>query len=159
MAAARGSHARFRPADPAPALVFQNEITHDEHCAACKRSANLQLCGTCPGAYHLSCLDPPLKTAPKGVWVCPKCQQKVRRPPRRLGGGAPLPAHRQSAAQSCASWVVPWGRRDREGRGGVSRGAGYRRGLHLGAVDDTMDVVGWILRCGGILCGMNTSKC
>ncbi|XP_019507228.1 PREDICTED: PHD finger protein 21B [Hipposideros armiger] len=56
---------------------WKNEITHDEHCAACKRGANLQLCGTCPGAYHLSCLDPPLKTAPKGVWVCPKCQQKA----------------------------------------------------------------------------------
>lgn len=57
--------------------VFQNEITHDELCAACKRGANLQPCGTCPGAYHLSCLDPPLKTVPKGVWVCPRCQQKV----------------------------------------------------------------------------------
>nr|XP_019594764.1 PREDICTED: PHD finger protein 21B [Rhinolophus sinicus] len=56
---------------------WKNEITHDEHCAACKRGANLQPCGTCPGAYHLSCLDPPLKTAPKGVWVCPKCQQKA----------------------------------------------------------------------------------
>ncbi|XP_024593388.1 PHD finger protein 21B isoform X2 [Neophocaena asiaeorientalis asiaeorientalis] len=57
---------------------WKNEITHDEHCTACKRGANLQPCGTCPGAYHLSCLDPPLKTAPKGVWVCPKCQQKVQ---------------------------------------------------------------------------------
>ncbi|XP_068417816.1 PHD finger protein 21B isoform X1 [Eschrichtius robustus] len=56
---------------------WKNEITHDEHCTACKRGANLQPCGTCPGAYHLSCLDPPLKTAPKGVWVCPKCQQKA----------------------------------------------------------------------------------
>ncbi|XP_046501989.1 PHD finger protein 21B [Equus quagga] len=56
---------------------WKNEITHDEHCAACKRGANLQACGTCPGAYHLSCLDPPLRTAPKGVWVCPKCQQKA----------------------------------------------------------------------------------
>uniref|UniRef100_A0A2I3NI17 PHD finger protein 21B n=1 Tax=Papio anubis TaxID=9555 RepID=A0A2I3NI17_PAPAN len=56
---------------------WKNEITHDEHCAACKRGANLQPCGTCPGAYHLSCLDPPLKTAPKGVWVCPRCQQKA----------------------------------------------------------------------------------
>ncbi|XP_058424141.1 PHD finger protein 21B isoform X2 [Diceros bicornis minor] len=55
----------------------QNEITHDEHCATCRRGANLQPCGTCPGAYHLSCLDPPLKTTPKGVWVCPKCQQKA----------------------------------------------------------------------------------
>uniref|UniRef100_A0A2K6FMN0 PHD finger protein 21B n=1 Tax=Propithecus coquereli TaxID=379532 RepID=A0A2K6FMN0_PROCO len=56
---------------------WKNEITHEEHCAACKRGANLQPCGTCPGAYHLSCLDPPLKTAPKGMWVCPKCQQKA----------------------------------------------------------------------------------
>ncbi|XP_077025257.1 PHD finger protein 21B isoform X2 [Tamandua tetradactyla] len=56
---------------------WKNEISHDEHCAACKRGADLQPCGTCPGAYHLSCLDPPLKTAPKGVWLCPKCQQKA----------------------------------------------------------------------------------
>nr|KAF6496997.1 PHD finger protein 21B [Rousettus aegyptiacus] len=56
---------------------WKNEITHDEHCATCKRGANLQPCGACPGAYHLSCLDPPLRTAPKGVWVCPRCQQKA----------------------------------------------------------------------------------
>ncbi|XP_038029297.1 PHD finger protein 21B isoform X1 [Anas platyrhynchos] len=56
---------------------WKNEIHHDEHCTACKRGVNLQPCGTCPRAYHLNCLDPPLKTAPKGVWVCPKCQQKV----------------------------------------------------------------------------------
>ncbi|KFQ78537.1 PHD finger protein 21B, partial [Phaethon lepturus] len=58
-------------------LLLQNEIHHDEHCTACKRGVNLQPCGTCPRAFHLNCLDPPLKTAPKGVWVCPKCQQKV----------------------------------------------------------------------------------
>ncbi|NWT17623.1 PF21B protein, partial [Vireo altiloquus] len=58
-------------------LLLQNEIHHDEHCTACKRGVNLQPCGACPRAYHLNCLDPPLKTAPKGVWVCPKCQQKV----------------------------------------------------------------------------------
>ncbi|NXO02181.1 PF21B protein, partial [Rhinopomastus cyanomelas] len=58
-------------------FLLQNEIHHDEHCSACKRGVNLQPCGTCPRAYHLNCLDPPLKTAPKGVWVCPKCQQKV----------------------------------------------------------------------------------
>ncbi|NWV06699.1 PF21B protein, partial [Ptilonorhynchus violaceus] len=58
-------------------FLLQNEIHHDEHCTACKRGVNLQPCGTCPRAYHFNCLDPPLKTAPKGVWVCPKCQQKV----------------------------------------------------------------------------------
>ncbi|XP_030070954.1 PHD finger protein 21B [Microcaecilia unicolor] len=56
---------------------WKNEITHDEHCAACKRGCNLQPCGTCPRAYHLDCLNPPLKAVPKGTWVCPKCQQKV----------------------------------------------------------------------------------
>nr|XP_031318072.1 PHD finger protein 21B [Camelus dromedarius] len=56
---------------------WKNEIAHDERCAACGRGADLQPCGACPGAYHLSCLDPPLKSAPKGVWVCPKCQQKA----------------------------------------------------------------------------------
>ncbi|OXB80234.1 UNVERIFIED_CONTAM: hypothetical protein H355_009954, partial [Colinus virginianus] len=60
-----------------PFFLLQNEIHHDEYCTACKRGVNLQPCGTCPRAYHLNCLDPPLKTAPKGVWVCPKCQQKV----------------------------------------------------------------------------------
>ncbi|ELR47837.1 PHD finger protein 21B, partial [Bos mutus] len=64
---------------------WKNEITHDELCAACKRGTNLQPCGTCPGAYHLSCLDPPLKTAPKGMWVCPKCQQKAL----KKDGGVP----------------------------------------------------------------------
>ncbi|XP_066488646.1 PHD finger protein 21B [Tiliqua scincoides] len=56
---------------------WKSEINHDEHCSACKRSANLQSCGTCPRAYHLHCLDPPLKSVPKGIWVCPKCQEKV----------------------------------------------------------------------------------
>lgn len=71
---------------------FQSEVPQDEHCAICQRGASLQPCGTCPGAYHLSCLDPPLKTAPKGVWVCPRCQQKVR-------------AHTPATALGCWKWA------------------------------------------------------
>ncbi|XP_072452723.1 PHD finger protein 21B [Notamacropus eugenii] len=56
---------------------WKNEISHEEVCVICQRGSDLQPCGTCPGAYHLSCLNLPLKTAPKGVWVCPKCQEKV----------------------------------------------------------------------------------
>ncbi|KAJ7329457.1 hypothetical protein JRQ81_015631 [Phrynocephalus forsythii] len=52
-------------------------VSHEDYCSACKQGANLQPCGTCPRVYHLNCLDPPLKTVPKGVWVCPKCQEKV----------------------------------------------------------------------------------
>ncbi|NXS21895.1 PF21B protein, partial [Mystacornis crossleyi] len=74
----RGKHRSSQWIDFTPGtLLLQNEIHHDEHCTACKRGVNLQPCSTCPRAYHLNCLDPPLKTAPKGVWVCPKCQQKV----------------------------------------------------------------------------------
>lgn len=81
----------------APSLLLQGEITHDEFCAACKRGASLQPCGTCSGAYHLSCLDPPLKTAPKGVWVCPKCQRKVW-----AEGLTPLPCTFETVF-----WVIP----------------------------------------------------
>nr|XP_004610804.1 unnamed protein product [Sorex araneus] len=56
---------------------WKSELAHDEHCAVCKRGADLQPCGTCPGSYHLGCLEPPVKTAPKGLWMCPKCQQKA----------------------------------------------------------------------------------
>ncbi|XP_006888100.1 PREDICTED: PHD finger protein 21B isoform X2 [Elephantulus edwardii] len=56
---------------------WKNEIIHDAFCGACKRGTSLQPCGTCPAAFHLGCLDPPLKTAPKGMWVCPQCQQKA----------------------------------------------------------------------------------
>ncbi|XP_018408945.1 PREDICTED: PHD finger protein 21B isoform X1 [Nanorana parkeri] len=56
---------------------WKDQIIHDEHCSACKRGNNLQPCGNCPRAYHVNCLDSPVKIAPKGVWMCPKCQQKV----------------------------------------------------------------------------------
>ncbi|XP_054997642.1 PHD finger protein 21B isoform X4 [Sorex araneus] len=69
----------WRPATSAPRCPSQpeSELAHDEHCAVCKRGADLQPCGTCPGSYHLGCLEPPVKTAPKGLWMCPKCQQKA----------------------------------------------------------------------------------
>ncbi|KAM3926203.1 PHD finger protein 21B [Leptodactylus fuscus] len=56
---------------------WKDEIIHDEHCSACKRGNNLQLCGTCPRAYHLDCLVSTVKITPNRVWMCPKCQQKV----------------------------------------------------------------------------------
>ena len=34
------------------------------------------LCDTCPKAYHLVCLEPPLDEAPEGKWSCPHCVSK-----------------------------------------------------------------------------------
>ncbi|XP_028811140.1 PHD finger protein 21B isoform X2 [Denticeps clupeoides] len=58
-------------------LCWKEELEHDEHCAVCKEEGELQPCHTCTRAYHPDCLHPPLKTPPKGMWVCPKCQKKV----------------------------------------------------------------------------------
>ncbi|KAK5927275.1 hypothetical protein CgunFtcFv8_012451 [Champsocephalus gunnari] len=35
------------------------------------------MCDTCSRVFHLDCLDPPLKTIPKGMWICPKCQDQI----------------------------------------------------------------------------------
>ncbi|KAL2102876.1 hypothetical protein ACEWY4_002044 [Coilia grayii] len=58
-------------------LCWKDELEHDDHCNVCKEEGDLQLCSTCPRAYHLDCLHPPLRTPPKGMWMCPKCQKKV----------------------------------------------------------------------------------
>lgn len=39
-----------------------------DNCFAVKR--------TCPGTYHLECLDPPLKSIQLGDWRCPQCRYR-----------------------------------------------------------------------------------
>ncbi|XP_043944015.1 PHD finger protein 21B isoform X2 [Protopterus annectens] len=57
---------------------WKGELLHDTHCSGCKHAGGrLQPCGTCSRAYHHECLEPPMKIAQKGVWVCPKCHHKV----------------------------------------------------------------------------------
>ncbi|XP_030645182.1 PHD finger protein 21B [Chanos chanos] len=58
-------------------LCWKEELEHDEHCAVCKEEGELQPCHTCTRAYHIDCLNPPLKSPSKGMWMCPKCQKKV----------------------------------------------------------------------------------
>ncbi|XP_053741282.1 PHD finger protein 21A isoform X4 [Synchiropus splendidus] len=50
---------------------------HEDFCTVCRRSGQLLMCDTCSRVYHLDCLDPPLKTIPKGMWICPKCQHQI----------------------------------------------------------------------------------
>ncbi|XP_056595484.1 PHD finger protein 21A isoform X7 [Triplophysa dalaica] len=50
---------------------------HEDFCTVCRRSGQLLMCDTCSRVYHLDCLDPPLKNIPKGMWICPKCQDKI----------------------------------------------------------------------------------
>ncbi|RXM33283.1 PHD finger protein 21A, partial [Acipenser ruthenus] len=58
--------------------VFEPEgDIHEDFCTVCRRSGQLLMCDTCSRVYHLDCLDPPLKTIPKGMWICPKCQDQI----------------------------------------------------------------------------------
>ncbi|XP_077423273.1 PHD finger protein 21A isoform X2 [Vanacampus margaritifer] len=50
---------------------------HEDFCTVCRRSGQLLMCDTCCRVYHLDCLDPPLKSIPKGMWICPKCQDQI----------------------------------------------------------------------------------
>ncbi|XP_054623861.1 PHD finger protein 21B [Dunckerocampus dactyliophorus] len=58
-------------------FCWKDDVEHDEHCAVCKEDGELQPCHNCPRAFHPDCLQPPLKTPPRGPWYCPKCQKKV----------------------------------------------------------------------------------
>ena len=37
-----------------------DDAEHREYCEDCQRGGEIILCDTCPRAYHLCCLDPPL---------------------------------------------------------------------------------------------------
>jgi hypothetical protein len=61
-----------------PVLQISYEIEElenlikDSKCNICgKESENLIYCDICTKAYHLFCLEPPLKKIPKEMWLCP----------------------------------------------------------------------------------------
>ena len=44
-----------------------------EFCRVCKEGGDLLCCDSCPNAYHLQCLEPPLDEPPDYEWTCPRC--------------------------------------------------------------------------------------
>ncbi|XP_069479345.1 PHD finger protein 21A isoform X3 [Ambystoma mexicanum] len=50
---------------------------HEDFCSVCRKSGQLLMCDTCSRVYHLDCLEPPLKTIPRGMWICPKCHDQM----------------------------------------------------------------------------------
>ncbi|ORX58008.1 JmjC-domain-containing protein, partial [Hesseltinella vesiculosa] len=66
-------------------IILSDNANHDVNdsadsdqlaCAVChssERKDELLECDDCERGYHMSCLDPPLKTAPKDEWYCYKC--------------------------------------------------------------------------------------
>jgi len=57
-----------------PSIVEEEE--DDEHmdtCRVCKEGGELLCCDSCPSAYHLRCIEPPLDELPEHEWTCPRC--------------------------------------------------------------------------------------
>lgn len=58
--------------EPEPEECTPKE-THLEFCTVCKDGGELLCCDSCPSAYHVYCLNPPLRTVPDEEWMCPRC--------------------------------------------------------------------------------------
>lgn len=46
---------------------------HGDQCAVCTEGGELLCCDTCPLAYHIGCVYPPLRRIPRGNWACQVC--------------------------------------------------------------------------------------
>ncbi|KKA26546.1 hypothetical protein TD95_003683 [Thielaviopsis punctulata] len=70
-----GSHMSFlRPC--VPRNQRDETAIPGENCETCGKDESAEplfVCDSCDHAYHGSCLDPPLKTAPHAEWNCPRC--------------------------------------------------------------------------------------
>ncbi|XP_022240154.1 bromodomain adjacent to zinc finger domain protein 1A-like [Limulus polyphemus] len=45
-----------------------SENSNDDVCEVCHKDGTLICCGNCPLAYHLECVNPPIKRVPRGAW-------------------------------------------------------------------------------------------
>lgn len=57
--------------------TIEIELT-DDFCWVCKLGGDLLVCDTCPHAFHLSCLNPPLDGIPEGDWFCLDCESRKK---------------------------------------------------------------------------------
>ncbi|PFH47177.1 hypothetical protein AMATHDRAFT_68300 [Amanita thiersii Skay4041] len=67
---------------PEPPITTVN--SNEDHCSSCRSQGILVYCDSCPKAFHLACLDPPLDKIDDGDsrWYCPACTMR-KHPPRK----------------------------------------------------------------------------
>ena len=56
-----------------PVIEESEDEDHMEFCRSCKEGGELLCCDSCPNAYHLRCVEPPLEEIPDGEWTCHRC--------------------------------------------------------------------------------------
>ncbi|KAH8102869.1 hypothetical protein BXZ70DRAFT_756100 [Cristinia sonorae] len=70
--------------------------SNEDHCSSCRSFGSLVYCDSCPRAFHLMCLNPPIEgNELQGItnWYCPACnlrQNPPSKPPASLKFMAPL---------------------------------------------------------------------
>lgn len=52
----------------------KRRLSESNECYACGECGNLIVCETCWKAFHLRCVDPPLKSVPSDLWFCSACK-------------------------------------------------------------------------------------
>lgn len=55
-------------------ITEDGNLATEEHCRVCHRLGEMLVCDSCPGVYHLGCLDPPLDDVPDEDWRCYVCR-------------------------------------------------------------------------------------
>ncbi|TCD63891.1 hypothetical protein EIP91_004800 [Steccherinum ochraceum] len=76
--------------DAAPA------VSNEDHCSSCRSFGSLVYCDSCPRAFHLMCLNPPVEgneLQGDANWYCPACtlrKEPPSKPPASLKFMAPL---------------------------------------------------------------------
>jgi len=73
----------------------------EQSCRGCDgncntKDENMVLCDHCDAMYSISCLVPPLKRLPRGIWHCPDCVPKIRNGSRILSAASEQAARRRA---------------------------------------------------------------
>lgn len=55
-------------------ILDDGKFSNEEHCRACHRLGEMLVCDTCPGVYHLGCLEPAMTEVPDEEWRCYLCE-------------------------------------------------------------------------------------
>eukprot|EP00094_Tigriopus_californicus_P011143 TCALIF_10753-PA protein Name:"Similar to E(bx) Nucleosome-remodeling factor subunit NURF301 (Drosophila melanogaster)" AED:0.03 eAED:0.03 QI:0/0.85/0.75/0.87/1/1/8/257/2554 len=55
-------------------ILEDGKFSNEEHCRVCHRLGEMLVCDTCPGVYHLGCLEPAMTEVPDEEWRCYVCE-------------------------------------------------------------------------------------
>lgn len=59
-------------------LIEKKRWEQSDECEVCQDGGELICCDGCINAYHLGCINPPLKELPTGQWFCYECVNKEK---------------------------------------------------------------------------------